>query len=139
MIKNKWTDYKTYSIKWCDDINEIKSNIIVAKRQTQTLIATQICPLNIRTIDKYYLLHTMKLVISFVTISVAAAASQDGSFIRGSADDSAAAATHVVPTDIFAGLENSPNNNFTPQQYCPRGTSYNSNGPEWPAEDGCYP
>eukprot|EP00985_Skeletonema_marinoi_P005122 scaffold2201_cov162-Skeletonema_marinoi.AAC.14 len=81
----------------------------------------------------------MKLVLSFVAISVAAAASQDGSFIRGSADDSAAAATHVVPDDIFVGLENSPNNNFTPQQYCPRGTSYNSNGPEWPAESGCYP
>eukprot|EP00577_Skeletonema_sp_RCC1716_P032419 CAMPEP_0113428616 /NCGR_PEP_ID=MMETSP0013_2-20120614/31972_1 /TAXON_ID=2843 ORGANISM="Skeletonema costatum, Strain 1716" /NCGR_SAMPLE_ID=MMETSP0013_2 /ASSEMBLY_ACC=CAM_ASM_000158 /LENGTH=85 /DNA_ID=CAMNT_0000317205 /DNA_START=20 /DNA_END=277 /DNA_ORIENTATION=+ /assembly_acc=CAM_ASM_000158 len=85
----------------------------------------------------------MKLALSFVAISVSvAAASQDGSFIRGggtSVDDSAASTTHVVPDDIFAGLENSPNNNFTPQQYCPRGTSYNSNGPEWPAEDGCYP
>mmetsp|Transcript_7326 Transcript_7326/g.10844 ORF Transcript_7326/g.10844 Transcript_7326/m.10844 type:complete len:222 (+) Transcript_7326:114-779(+) len=83
----------------------------------------------------------MKLVLSFLTISVAAAASQDGSFIRGgsasvASDDSAASATHVIPGDIFAALAS---NNFTPQQYCPRGTSYNSNGPEWPAEDGCYP
>lgn len=81
----------------------------------------------------------MKLVLSFVTISLAAAASHDGSFIRGSTTDSSAAtATHEVPTDIFAGLANG-NNNFTPQEYCPRGTDYNPSGPEWPAESGCYP
>lgn len=83
----------------------------------------------------------MKLVLSFLTISVAAAASQDGSFIRGgsasvASDDSAASATHVIPGDIFAALAS---NNFTPQQYCPRDTKYNSNGPEWPPESGCYP
>mmetsp|Transcript_19392 Transcript_19392/g.29266 ORF Transcript_19392/g.29266 Transcript_19392/m.29266 type:complete len:311 (-) Transcript_19392:26-958(-) len=83
----------------------------------------------------------MKLVLSFVTISVAAAASQDGSFIRGgsasvASDDSAASTTHVIAGDIFAGLAS---NNFTPQQYCPRGTKYNSNGPQWPPESGCYP
>ncbi len=82
----------------------------------------------------------MKLVLSFVTISMAAAASQDGRFIRGGSaastpsDDSSA----LVPDDIFAGLENS-NNDWTPQLYCPRGTQYNKNGREWPPEAGCYP
>ena len=89
----------------------------------------------------------MKLLLSFVAISVANAASQDaGSFIRGSsvsgaADDSAnmAAATHMVPDDIFASLENS-DNNWLPSEYCPLGTDYNPDGQEqWPPENGCYP
>mmetsp|Transcript_151 Transcript_151/g.206 ORF Transcript_151/g.206 Transcript_151/m.206 type:complete len:321 (+) Transcript_151:106-1068(+) len=87
----------------------------------------------------------MKIVLSFLAISTAAAASQDGSFIRGGSsastpsDDSAvAAATHQIPDDLFAGLEN-PDNDWTPQEYCPRGTKYNNNGPEWPPESGCYP
>ncbi len=86
----------------------------------------------------------MKLFLSFVGISMAAAASQDGSFIRGSSsasspsDASADVATHQIPDDLFAGLEN-PNNNWTPEEYCPRGTKYNQNGPQWPPESGCYP
>ena len=86
----------------------------------------------------------MKLFLSFVTIYMAAAASQDGSFIRGGSsasspsDNSADPATHKIPDDLFAGLEN-PGNDWTPKEYCPRKTQYNNNGPEWPPEAGCYP
>jgi hypothetical protein len=85
----------------------------------------------------------MKLLLSFIVISVANAASQNSGLIRGSSsiDDSAdtmaaATATHMVPGDIFAGLLS---NSWTPQEYCPTGSQYNPNGPQWPREDGCYP
>jgi hypothetical protein len=90
----------------------------------------------------------MKLLPSFVVISIANAASQNSGLIRGRGSSSAdadadaadtmaaATATHMVPGDIFAGLLS---NSWTPQEYCPTGSQYNPNGPQWPREDGCYP
>ena len=67
----------------------------------------------------------MKLVLSLVTIFMAAAASRDGRLIRGSSTD-ASAAVHVAPADIFAGLagNNKCNNNNQCQSLSTSTTEY---------------
>jgi len=93
----------------------------------------------------------MKLLPSFVVISIANAASQNSGLIRGRGSSSAdadadadaadtmaaATATHMVPDDIFADLLS---NSWTPYDYCPINPYYFPlNGDQWPREDGCYP